>query len=446
MTALAAIVALAACSGDIGPLEEAIEVRDLQIETLQIEPPLGTQFFRDEMFINPGERIPFTLRGGRAGSNGFAVPGEDRRWRVSDSRFADIDENGVLVGRANGSFTVDVNLGDVVAPGFAVQVREAALDTITGIERAERDVLSDRLDPCLAAPYIAVGLFNDQTPRRLTDVDWRVTGGAGARRESRDDGSVLLIGTQPGEVTVRAESAGISADLSVTVDDTLRTITIGADGPLRRRVGGTLALTATGGYGPIDDVTREEDITQSVDWNVSEGTAFASVTTGSTAGGNAVDTTVRGVVSSVREGNATIRASCDAIEGLASFAAFGDSESDSQSLSFDNATAGTTEGDGGTLELSLVETRNNADGGVVRLRVTRGGENVTREVRWELVDLDAGTTNTGTGTVNVTSPRVVDLVTTGLDAGVLTPVTTGRAEVRVTLDGRSSILNVIVNP
>ena len=441
LSVVLAAASLVGCSGDARPLEEAVEVRELGLETLSIRPPEGTL---SPLVVNPGESVPFTLVGGGGGRE-FEVDGTARRWSVTDPNVASIDEDGQLVARADGRVAVEARIGNVVAPGFDVTVFQASVERIDSIGKGAADA-GEGLDPCVPERFVATGLFTDGSTRQLRSVEWSVQG-SGVVAEGLEDGGVRLYADTPGAVELRATVNQATDAVQVQVADTLRTLAVGPAGNLVQSVGGTRELTATGTYADAagNGVLREIDVTRSVDWAVTSGPDVATVTTGDATRGDAT----RGVVTASRAGTAQIVARCGAVASdPTSFTVSAATEpADSATgLSFEDAINGTL-----AISISDFLARNV---GSIRLRVSTGSpydvdSDVTDQATWQLLDSSVqgglGTTvDLGTGLGTQTTVGTLD--TDGLDRGTFTPTSVGIAEVRVRFGERSATLTINVDP
>lgn len=400
-----AVFGIAGCSGEARPLEEAVEVRQLGLASLEVVRPEGTLL---PLYVNPGERLAFAIGGGGVNGQEIEVSGTDRDWRVSDPAVASIDDDGVLTARADGTVLVDVRIADIVASGFEVTISDAALETIEEIDGP------DSVDPCLAASYVATGGFNDGSTRALSSVEWSTPGTADTRLETREGSGVLFTGRAPTTVDLTASSGSVSLSVPVVVADTLRSIEIGPD-TRAARVGRTQNLTATGTYEDADGDDITETITDGVEWSVDGGdSAFAEVSN---------EAGTRGQVTAREVGSPTIRASCGEIVAEETFTVIAESSgSDGEGLSFENAP-------NGVLSIAL-------NGGAVQLRVSSSDtydrdEDITDSsgTIWTLID---------------TGQQIARLETVSPNKGVLTPLATGSVDVQVTFNGEVATLTVTI--
>ena len=372
-----AIASLAGCSGDARPFEEAVEVRDLGLARLEIVPPENTQL---PLFVNHGERVEFALEGFDADGGSVEVSGVDRAWRVSDPALASIDDDGTFVARADGNVRVDVVIADITASAFPLTVRQAALASVSSIEGPAR------LDPCVPERYFAIGRYNDEagSARLLRDVSWSVAGGAG-RVEPVEGGSVDFSASRPGSVELVA-AATIDGQprlgRPIEIGATLQGLSIDPD-IAAADVGETVDLSAIGEFDDGDGGTRTREVTDGVDWAVTDGTAFASVSD---------EAPTRGRVSADAEGTAQVRASCGDAEATVRFDANAPNESaddDDDGFAFQ----GDVDGDG-ILNVGLGDSP-------ITLRISRGEtydgtEDVTSSADFSVVGGDTGIASFGT--------------------------------------------------
>lgn len=408
LTSVASVVVLAACSGDVQPLVEAVEVRDLGIETLIIVPPEGS-IADPVLTVNPREQVAFSLRGTGAGGAEVAVGSDERRWRVSNSAVGGISDGGVFTAVADGAATISVGIGNVVAQEYDIVVNESAVSTIEPI------IGPMELDPCVQGQYSAVASFVDGSRRRLSAslVDWD-SADAGVRVEEDAAGRVMVSAREPGEATLTATASGASQELPITVTaDSLQSIDIGP-ATLVADVDETLQLSATGTY-LVDGRSVDRDITDAVDWDVVSGNDFIRV-------GN--DENDRGRVTARESGSGSVRARCGVgVEITEAFEVRSSTSSGDDGLSF-NAP------DDGVLSIPF-------PGNAVQLRVSTGdsysgSDEITGELAavWSLPNPEQ---------------QVINLVTSGPQQGTVTPLAIGRTAVRVSYRGESAdlVINVV---
>lgn len=399
--ALAAL--LAGCSGDARPFEEAVEVRELGLVSLSVEPPEDSVL---PLSVNPGDRVDFVLAGSDAAGLAVEVSGEDRDWRVADPAVASIDEDGRLLARADGTTTVSVRIGDVAAPPFDLAVSTAALTSIDAIDRVDD---GGALAPCLAAEYAVTGLFSDGSRRRLRELEW-TTPTAGVRITPLESGRARLAATRSGTAALVASVNEARLETDLEVADSLREIDIGP-ATLATSVGNEQQLVATGRYTDADGTEREANITDAVEWSVPSGTDFIEI---GTEGEDA------GLVSARAAGAATVRAACGEVAAVEDYLVSAASGGDG-GLSFEGE-------ENDRIEVRLGDT--------VQLRVSTGDEydsddDVTEEARWRLIS----------------NPALARLDTDGEDRGRFVAVAIGTVQVEASYLGLSETLTIdIVDP
>jgi len=369
------------CSGDARPLEEAIEVERLGLESLSIRPPLGTI---RPLTVNADERIPFTLRGRDDTGTEFEIDGSSRRWSVSDSNVATIDENGSFLARADGEVEVGVRIGEIAAGAYVVTVSTSSVASIERIENPENDDGQTSLDPCVSERFVAVGIFADGSERLLPNPDWEsVT--SGARLVEEEDGSALFSAAFPGTAQLSAASNQASLVQDIPVDSTLQEIVVGTGNDSRVGTGREIDLSATGRYGAeADGNLRDEIITATVDWEVTGGLDSATVSNeaesrGRFSGGDSA-------------GTATVSARCGETIGTGEITVFENTDGTEDDVRFEGAD------DNDVLEV--------AAGSTIQLRFLVGNRDFTEEVRWRALDVD--------------DRELAFLVRSGEDAGLFT--------------------------
>jgi len=412
-----------ACSGDVQPLAEAIEVRDLRLDSLSIERPFGTL---TPFVVSAGERVTFGLSG--LDVNGRTIDEidpEGRNWRVSDGAFASIDGNGELVALSDGSVTVDVRIGDIAAPPFDVRVATAPLLSI------DRIVGADELDPCVVERYTAIGTFADETEseRLLRGVAWTTTAAGTERRPSEDRSVVELSASEAGgTVTLVAtvEQASLAKEIGVNTSltglDLERADQSGSVQSFTVSAGETLDLRAIGRYTGADGVARARDVTDSVVWETVDGAGFASVSN---------DRETRGRVTATSAGIAQVRARCGNLPSESRQVVVGATTSDSSSaegLSFDGIDNGRGDGDGGSISIAQSV-------GQFQLRVSLGSEYDEADDVTDLADWSV---------VNPGDLPIGAIDSDGLDRGIFSPLNPGVGQIRVDYSGRTVTLTVTV--
>ena len=373
--AAASVVALSAallagCSGEARPFEEAIEVQELDLATLEVVRPEGSI---TPLVVNAGQSVRFGLIG-RNGANGTVeISGEDRDWRVSDPSVASISDDGVFVGRSDvRNVLVDVRIGDIVSQPFDVRV---STSVIAEIVPPQGVTLPTALDPCVGTDFNLEALYVDETRRALTaeDVVW-TSDTEEAYADENADGSVTFSAQRPGGVQLTATAGQASFSLPLSVGETLESLDIGP-ATLAAEEGEEQQLTATGTFDDGNGGTRTQNITEGVVWSIASGdddVASVSNEAGS-----------RGLVSAETDGSATIVATCGDVFDQDVFEV--------------QADTGSSGGDNGGLALEDASSSNRrtvriSEGSLVPLRVSTGSEydaseDVTRDAVFE-VDSD----------------------------------------------------------
>ncbi|MFK7996341.1 MAG: hypothetical protein AB8B87_19535 [Granulosicoccus sp.] len=278
---------LSACEGESRPFQESVEVQTLGLTGIQVVPPANSQ---TDVFINSGQSIQLSLTGTTSTGTSVTLSPSDRTWRSSNSSVFTVNENGLLtgVGSVQGSAEASVSIGGVESSAFSVTVSDATLQSIQLIDGSET------LERCLPGAYFTVGLFSDGSQRTLADVQYELNEGASANLTDTLPTSTSINATTPGAITLTANAGEVGPlSLQITVQDTLQSLTISPN-PAAVDENDTLDFTATGTYTGNNEAdgdgvpaapaapgtaenTRTENITANVDWEVSTGTAIASV-------------------------------------------------------------------------------------------------------------------------------------------------------------------------
>jgi len=380
---------LSACEGDSNPFEESVEVETLGLTGLVIKPPANAQA---EIFINPGQSMQLTLMGNSSVGNNVELSGAGRNWSSSNPSALNVSENGVVTGVSTSTelatAQVSVLIGGIRAAPFQISVRNADLVAINEIAG------SATLRRCVPDDFYATGEFSDGTTRTLYDASFTLPS---------DSGAALL---ESAPATARVNATRVTSDLTLTarvgdtaslgrqlaVLNTLAAITITPD-PTSVDEDESKAFVATGTYtanGEIEepDTTGAAEpppspggssndgtiITETVEWKVTSGTEFASV---SNDGANS------GQLLGISEGTAVLQASCgDKQSSLVNVVINDVTASDSDQLSFD------IDRSDNVLIIGVNETE--------QLEVSRGSEFneddlVTDEVSFAFFNLDGNT-------------------------------------------------------
>ncbi len=351
------LVLLSACDGDARPFTEAVELRDLNLQSLEVVPPSNSQ---SDIFLNIGQALQFDVigRNGDEGSGSIALSSNDRAWSVSDTSVASINENGYLVARANGTVSVSMNLGGLVSDSFSLSVSDATLSSISSI------VGSSTLERCIPSSYYATGIFSDDTVRNLDDVTWSTSNSVQTQLFETTGSATSLNATFADDgLSLTAAVTGVTSfALPITVADNLVSIAIA---PARIIVdeGDELDLTAVGTYSRPStadaSLVSQTIITANVEWAVTVGTDNATLNNlrGS-----------KGLLTGVDEGNTSINVHCGDVFSPNSEFVVGeeDTDSSSDSLAF--------QVNGESVSGSQIVLNLETDSTLVTLRVSTGSD------------------------------------------------------------------------
>lgn len=405
--ALPALLVLAAlapvvtgCSGDARPFEEAVEVRELDIASIEILPPLTGSLTK--LFIDVGERADFDLAGLNRDGGVVELGDGGRDWFVDDGAIARIDDSGVLTGLGEGTVSVGVSVGGIRANTFPLTVRTATLETIDAIEGP------DAPEACLASRYGAAGRFSDGSRRALPGATFTLTSGTAELREpTAGDGNLLssggvdLVPGDSGAVGLRASVGPVAFERTLAVASTLQSLTI-PDASRSVRVDGSIDLTASATYARGVG-TATVNVTDTVNWEVVTGTANATVSNTSPT---------RGRVFGTGEGNVIVEARCGEFSDTAQVIV---------------TTSGNSAG--------LVFERDDLNlrvGDVLQLKVSTGSSYSSRDDVTEDARFDSSNDN------------VVDVVRFGSTGGTIEAIAAGEATIEATHDGDTATITVTV--
>jgi len=271
------LLALGACSdGDTDLLAERVTIEDLGIQSITVT--------SSKDVIAVSEVLNLTAVEGTSGTDLAST----LTWSSSDDSVATVAAGGVVTGVADGSVTITAAIGGVEGATM-LAVSSAGLLSI--------NVTSNALpvDVCTSAQFAAEGTFADGRVDDVTDqVVWASADTATATFDDTTPG--LLNTVQSGTVNVTASLDGItSTELNVVVSDSLTAVTA-ALAATSIAAGETTTVTASGNFGGTS-----QDITAN--------TTFTSGTTSVAT----VDAT--GTITGVAVGDATISATCNALQG-----------------------------------------------------------------------------------------------------------------------------------
>lgn len=325
---------LIGCDGDARPFTEAVEVRTLNLQSLEPVPPTNSQ---QQIFLNPNEGIQFGIRGLNGSNQTVVLPSENRAWSVSDGNVATINKNGFLTALANGTVDVSVSIGGIGSSTYALTVANATLSSVSDISG------SASLERCIPGDYFATGTFSDNTVRNLSNVSWTLNNSSVAELfETTGTATRLNAFNASDALQITATVPGVSAfSKAIVVQNNLQTITIGP-GPLPIEIdeNDELNLTAVGTYirANADNATATSQtvITANVQWSIASGTDNASVS-------NVRGT--RGLLTGLDEGTAQVLVTCGSVAPRATInvdEAGTDSTSSTLSFQVNNVAVGST--------------------------------------------------------------------------------------------------------
>ena len=269
---------LIGCDGDARPFTEAVEVRTLNLQSLEPVPPTNSQ---EQIFLNSGEGIQFGIRGLNGVDQTVVLSASNRAWSVSDGAVATINENGFLTALGNGTVDVSVSVGGIGSSIYSLTVANATLSSVTDISG------SASLERCIPGDYFATGTFSDNTVRNLSNVSWTLNNpSVGELFETAGSATKLNAFNVPDDsntLQLTATVEGVEAFLkTIEVQNNLQTITIGPGTlPIEIDENDELNLTAVGTYiranADSATATSQTVITENVQWSIASGTDNASV-------------------------------------------------------------------------------------------------------------------------------------------------------------------------
>lgn len=405
-------VLLTACEGESKPFLESVEIETLGLTGIQVTPPANTQ---DDIFINPGQSMQMGISGSTIADVDVSLSTADRNWRSSNPAIFSVSDSGLVtgVGTVEGVAQVSVSIGGIQSAALDITVRNATLTSFDAI------VGSATLERCLPDEYFAVGNFSDGSKRTLFSVDYDVADESTASLTDTDPATATINATSAGELTLTAQVGDVGPfPLQITVLNNLTGIAI-TPNPAAVDEDKTIGFAALGTYisdeeieeeeegglvvpdapgAPIDPAgTKTENISSNVNWEVTSGTANASV---DNSGEN------KGQLLGLSAGTAVLTASCGTDRQATVNVIVNDVEdSESDELSFDVV--------GSRIVLAFGETR--------QLRVSRGSDfdsdealSVADGVRYSVRSADLNFINEGNLETGLINPRVqgVEIVVT----------------------------------
>jgi len=313
------LLAIASCDGDSRPFSEAVEVRALNLTSLDVLPP---QNFGDPLFINVNQSLQMVITGLSADDETIALSAGDRSWSVEDSTVASISDNGILRGLSDGTTSVSVSIGGIVSSAFSVTVSDATLINVSEI------VGPDSLRRCEPQSYFARGTFDDNSVRTLDNVVWDLSSFAlGELFETNGLSTQVNAFTASDQLTLTASVLGAASfEQPLIVDDSLVSLQL-APIPIILDVDQQINVIATAFYATANPTVADAlNATQNVRWEILSGIDNVSVSNARSS---------RGLLTGLEaESGNVLRAFCGDTDIQALVVVNESGTSDSTSLSF----------------------------------------------------------------------------------------------------------------
>jgi hypothetical protein len=273
---LLVVVAVTGCEGDSRPFTEAAEVQSLGLQTIEPTLPPGSLA---RTVLNPGQQLQLGITANANTGLPITVSATDRDWRSTNPAFFTVDANGLLTARANGIAEAYVVIGGIESDRIEVEVFQSELAGINEIQGA------DMVERCIPQAYTATGAFRDDSVRLLDAIDWQFVDPQDAATRASvvgsDDATGTVTAFNPGSVQLVARVGDIQSDPKpLEISDSLQEVTVvPASGSAVVTAGSTKNFAATGTYSTAeaDGTTRDVTITNSVDWEITSGSNFATV-------------------------------------------------------------------------------------------------------------------------------------------------------------------------
>ncbi len=213
-------------------------------------------------------------------------------WNSSNTNVATITISGAVTAVKTGTSTITATLG-AISGSTGVTVNAANLSSIA-IQPGDTTIAEGT-----TIQFTAIGTFSDGSTRNITNqVTWSSSNPAAATIQNS-----TASGVAPGQSTITATLGSTSGTETLTVSDaTIQSIAVTPSG--RSIAAGTqLVMMATGVFSD----SSQQDITNDVTW-ASSNTAFATVSNNPGS---------QGLVTAVKTGSVTIKATFDAVSGSA---------------------------------------------------------------------------------------------------------------------------------
>ncbi len=398
------VLGLLGCSGDARVLEEGIEAHNLQVNSIAIKAP-GTIIdpstgVEQKLFENTNQTIAFSIEATNTAGSLVSVSSDNRLWTVSNPAVATINQNGVLQTLTEGSVSIDVSLGGIIAPAFELTVSDAplvGLNSISGDKALER---------CIPATYSVIGNYSDST-RLLKAASWSIENDSLGSYTNLPEGQVSVNGVNVGALVLVATVGDSEATKTIDINNTLNEIII-QNPDVVIEAEDTVEMVAVGRYF-IGDEEQLIDISSHVHWQNPEQQTAASVES------------TTGLLTGLEPGNTSVTASCGNLLSLPKSVVVleAGSAGDSSQLTFNELDLNESD----LLELRLT------DGAFTSLKVSTGSSySVSNDI-----------TASATWTVEVGNSVSISLIDGALS---ITPLRVGKSTIKATYDGASS--NIIV--
>lgn len=262
---LAALFFITACDGDSRPFSEAVEVRTLNLQSIQVRGPANAL---SEIYLNVNQELQLGIIGIPGSGNSITLPANDRAWSVSDPSVASISAGGLLRAKADGVVDVSVSIGGLDSAGFEITVADSTLTEINPI------IGMTTLERCIPQTYSATGIFADGTVRALDNINWSVSDATNAELFDTSGSLTRLNATAAMDqlTLIVAVPDGPTLEQPLIVADSLQSIAI-SPLPIRLDIDVPQNVSALGSYIVNSDegTTRLANITDNVDWTVVTG-------------------------------------------------------------------------------------------------------------------------------------------------------------------------------
>jgi len=361
------LLVIASCDGDSRPFSEAVEVRSLNLTSIEVLPP---QNFGSPLLLNINQSLQMVINGVNEDAEPIELSASDRTWFVNDSSVASISEDGILRGLSNGTTSVSVSVGGIDSSTFSVTVSDANLLNVSEI------VGPDSLRRCEPQSYFARGEFDDNSVRTLDNVVWNLNSFAlGELFDTNGLSTKVNAFSASDQLTLTASVLGTASfDQPLVVADTLVSLQL-APLPIILGVDEQINVIATAFYATTNpEIADARNATQNVRWTIRSGTDNVSV---SDARGS------RGLLTGLEAGSGNVvRAFCGDLDTEALVVVNESGTSDSSTLSF---LVGNAQVSGSNITLDRL-----TDGLSVPIRVATGSEynsenDVTEDILFEVI-------------------------------------------------------------